>query len=141
VYDFQTDPEHCGSCNNVCDTGVECIAGVCVTAPCVGISCGSVKAMTFDSSGYRADNIGVADVCYENTAYPQAVLPKKPGIVSWEFIIGRKLEVNGVQVPVNNGDPGFWLTMPLRAGGYCIHATAGDHDYAGIKLPLPSNVP
>ncbi len=139
---LKTDPEHCGSCTNACDTGIDCMDGVCVTAPCVGITCSTVKTLTFASGdGYRADDIGVDDrLLRKHTAYPQAVAPKTPAIISWEFVSPRKLEVNGVQVLSNEAN-GSALGMPLRAGGYCIHVSAGDHDYAGLKLPVPSTLP
>ena len=35
--DLQTDPEHCGSCNNICEffkAGADCVDGVCEMGPC-----------------------------------------------------------------------------------------------------------
>ena len=143
--DLSIDPMNCGRCGHACGDGIVCENSVCVTSPCAGLTCASapLPMPMDDGERYKANNIGKEDVCYEVTGYAAAIAPKKPSIISWNFTTAppvRKLEVNGVSVMINIADPGYGLTMPERAGGYCIHATAGDFDYAGVKLPYPGQL-
>jgi hypothetical protein len=52
--------------------------------------------------------------------------------VSWEFIGGRTLRVNGITIPTNAsvavGEP--------RAGGYCVQVGSGQYSWAGFIFPL-----
>jgi hypothetical protein len=143
--DLNTDPANCGSCGHACDDGIVCENAVCVTTPCAGLMCvnAPIPMPTVSGQGYRVDNMGTADLCYEVLGYVDAVAPKKPSLIAWNCDAPRKLEVNGVTVP-QTSDPGYELTMPERAGGFCVHATAastGNNAFAGLKLPLPGELP
>jgi hypothetical protein len=132
--DLMTDPEHCGSCTKVCVPNADCIGGVCITSPCQGL-CAPAVELPLGNDGYRKDNIGTGATCHQVSAYNPA--PNLPSIIAWSFVEPRTLKVNGVAVTVMV-EPGAPLSMPRRAGGYCIQAGPGDHDYAGYKLPLPA---
>jgi len=137
---LMTDEMHCGNCTTVCTTGEECLGGVCVSSPCEGL-CDAWTTMPLQSDGYRVDSIQYADVCFERIGYAQEIVaPNVPAIICWEFKNGRTLEVNGVPYPCKSGD-GAELTVAERAGGYCLHASAGDAGFAGLKLPIPSRPP
>jgi hypothetical protein len=133
--DLTTDEEHCGSCSNVCLPDAQCIAGVCINTPCEGLCAPAVEMPLVPNDGYREDDIGSAATCHQVSAYNPA--PNLPSIIAWNFVDTRTLKVNGVAV-AHEVEPGAPLGMPRRAGGYCIQAGAGDYDWAGYKLPLPS---
>jgi hypothetical protein len=141
--DLSTDPANCGSCGHACADGIVCEGGLCITSPCVGMGCvNPPMACPMAMDGYRVTNMSGADNCWEALGYLEAAAPGKPSIVSWNFSATRKLEVNGVSMGTNNNDPGWELTMPVRGGGYCVHATPGkDTDYAGLKMPIPGEIP
>jgi len=136
---LSTDPQHCGTCSTVCGAGIDCEGGKCISSPCVGI-CDTWTTLPTASDGFRKDDIGNMDVCFENIGYDTAVIPpKRPSIICWNFAAGRTLQVNDVTLACVT-EPGTELTMPLRGGGYCIHASAGENAFAGLKLPIPGQV-
>lgn len=133
--DLETDPAHCGSCTHACLPKADCIGGMCINSPCQGLCTPAVEVPLTGGDGYRVDDIGSAATCHQVAAYDPA--PNLPSIIAWNFDTGRTLKVNGVAVVVMT-EPGAPLDMPTRAGGYCIQASAGNFDWAGYKLPLPS---
>ena len=134
--DLATDPEHCGSCEHACMAGSDCIDSVCIDSPCQGLCAPAVEVPLKNTTGdgYYEENIGTGPTCHQVSAYDPA--PKLPSIISWEFETARTLQVNGVLV-TKKAEPGAPLSMPRRAGGYCVQASAGMNSFAGYKLPLP----
>jgi hypothetical protein len=136
--DLMTDAAHCGSCDNACDEGVVCEAGVCITAPCVGL-CAAATTIPFKSGdGYREDSIPSTNTCFETTMY-SVTEPFLPSLICWNFT-DRMLLVNGVTTACTR-EPGAPLP-PLRAGGYCVRATlsrSGDTT-DGFKFPVPGQL-
>jgi hypothetical protein len=132
--DLMTDEAHCGDCETVCEAGIRCIGGLCVSSPCAGL-CDTWTTVPHTADGYRIESLSTAERCFENVGYAEEV--EVPRILCWEFASGRTLDINGVSVPCQ-GEPGAELTMPTRAGGYCIHVGAGDFEFAGFRLPVPS---
>ncbi len=140
--DPSTDPSNCGSCGHACGDGVVCEGGLCITSPCVGLTCANppMPMPSADGERYKVLAMGTGDLCYEVLHYAEDVAPQKPSVVTWNFGSPRSLQVNGVDVPLVT-DPGASLAMiPERGGGYCVHATAGNYSDAGIKLPLPGEL-
>jgi hypothetical protein len=143
---------HCGRCGNSCLPAGSCVNGECVpvgaagqagaggapeepaSSPCEGL-CESWRTIPLIGGvSYRIENLTTDDVCFENVGYAEAVAAGSPRIVCWEFSAERKLEVNGVEVACST--VGAELSMGTRAGGYCVHAHAGDYAFAGFELPL-----
>jgi hypothetical protein len=82
--------------------------------------------------GFRADNIGTAERCFEVQGYtPTGTIPR---IVCWNFDSGRTLQVNGQSIDCLNF-AGYLLSV-RRAGGYCVQVSAGGGQDAGFVFPL-----
>lgn len=128
----ESDPMHCGSCGIVCGATESCIDGLCVDSPCDGL-CATWVTVPLLGDGYRADNIGTAEQCYEVIGYERTMMA--PAFVCWNFAPERALEINGVTAACMT-EPGVALPAE-RLGGYCVKAGAGNHSYAGFKFPLP----
>jgi hypothetical protein len=129
--DLGSDPLHCGACGTTCGAEDYCIDGACVSSPCDGL-CETFTSVPLENDGYRMDLIGNGEACFEVVGYVRTM--SAPQIICWEFVPGRVLEVNGTVTACN---PGGVAPGAERAGGYCVKAGAGDHDYAGFKFPLP----
>jgi hypothetical protein len=129
---FDDDPENCGTCGNACGAAERCVEGDCVGSPCDGL-CATFINVPLGGDGFRVDNIGTAEQCYEVIGYTRN--GSEPTLVCWNFQVGRTLEVNGVAIACET-EPGPSVGEP-RAGGYCLKAGAGDFSYAGFKFPLP----
>jgi hypothetical protein len=131
--DLMTSEMHCGACMNACRVGEECHGGVCVSSPCDGL-CDTWSSLTpSPGDGYRRDNIGTGDSCFEVDSY--VPVSGAPTIVCWNFAEGRSLAINGILTPCVSG-AGHELTMMPRAGGFCAQVAAGDHSSAGFVFPL-----
>jgi hypothetical protein len=144
-------PTSCGRCGNTCFGEEVCFEGECQvpgaggaggeggasaleTSPCTGL-CDDWTRVLAISEGYKVEQFfTTAEVCYEVEGYfDEVVSPNEPTIVCWNFAVGRSLEVNGEPVTCSIGG----VAMPApRVGGYCVHASAGDYEYAGFLLPF-----
>jgi len=129
---LDSDPMHCGNCSTVCVGAEQCLDGVCADSPCDGL-CGTSVPVSLGSDGFRMDNIGTAEQCYEVVGYERD--GSEPTVICWEFAPGRSLEVNGQSIECLL-EPGAGVGDP-RAGGYCLKAGVGNFDFAGFKFPLP----
>ncbi|HEY3500221.1 MAG TPA: hypothetical protein VGK73_36270 [Polyangiaceae bacterium] len=128
--DLETDPEHCGECDNPCASNQLCERGECVVSPCAGI-CAPREILEKNSSNeFRKDPIGTAAHCYEVTGY----MPEQaPRIVCWNFASGRTLSVNDMSLPCTNG---AGVTFPASPdANYCIAIGMGNNADAGFTLP------
>jgi hypothetical protein len=130
--DVGSDPLHCGMCGTVCEDTEVCIEGDCVGSPCDGL-CETWLTVPVAGDGYRMDDIGTGEQCFEVIGYAPTVAA--PALICWNFVSPRLLEINGVQTECLV-EPGAPLPSE-RAGGYCVKVSAGDHWYAGFKFPLP----
>jgi hypothetical protein len=130
---LMTDEMHCGNCTTVCPMGEECLGGVCVSSPCEGLCPSWTVLSLVESDGFRKDNVGFEAACFEVTGYNPT--PNPPRAICWEFINGRTFKVNDQSISCPVADPGMTLTTEERAGGYCLQVGAGEHDYAGVRLP------
>jgi hypothetical protein len=95
--------------------------------------CDPFTTLSATAEGFRADDIGVAETCFEIVDY----VPDNndaPSLVCWNFDTGRSLELNGE--PIECKTSGVEFTIDERAGGYCLKAGAGPFSYAGILFPL-----
>jgi hypothetical protein len=126
------DPENCGTCGNVCADTAQCLNGECIGSPCDGL-CPTFVTVLEGGDGFRMDNIGTAEQCFEVIGYVRDGID--PTLVCWNFHEDRTLEVNGAAVACVV-EPGADVGAP-RAGGYCVKAGAGEFSYAGFKFPLP----
>jgi hypothetical protein len=122
---------HCGACGTVCGATEYCIEGACIASPCDGL-CPMFVTVPLAGDGFRMDNIGTVEQCFEVVGYER---PSDPAaLICWNFVPGRTLEVNGTTVACL---PEGVTLGAERAGGYCLKAGSGDHPYAGFKFPLP----
>jgi hypothetical protein len=130
--DLGSDPMHCGACGTVCGAADYCIDGACVSSPCDGL-CSDIVNVESGTDGYRMDNIGTAERCFEVVGFQRTM--NAAVLICWNFASGRTLEVNGNATPCMT-EPGTTLGGE-RAGGYCVKAGAGQFDYAGFKFRFP----
>lgn len=128
--DFATDHENCGSCGHACDADAECLAGYCASSPCDGVCATFATVHLAKGMGYKANNIGTAEVCTEIYGYAPASGNK--ALVCWNFDNGRTLAVNGTNNKCDGAGHAF--NVPLRMNGLCVRATAGNWDTAGFEL-------
>jgi hypothetical protein len=127
-----SDPMHCGACGTTCGAAEFCIEGSCVVSPCDGL-CATFVTVPLVGDGYRMDDIGTAEGCFEVVGYERT--SAAPALVCWNFLAPRALEINASPAACMT-EPGVGLPEQ-RAGGYCVIVGAGDHPYAGFKFPLP----
>jgi hypothetical protein len=130
--DFMTDEMHCGNCTTECPTGVECLGGVCVSSPCEGLCATWTGLPLAPGDGYRKENVGNGESCFEVTGYNPA--PAMPKVTCWELIDGRTFEINGQSISCPQVDPGASITAPQRGGGYCVHVGAGEEEFGGFRI-------
>ncbi len=91
--------------------------------PCASFCSGPVE-MTWEGS-YQSGPLGPGAVCRETT---QPVAGGNCG----NFATGRKLFLNGVEMPCDTGN---WTSLPpAENGGYCVETTAGDYSWAYLTL-------
>jgi hypothetical protein len=130
--DLGSDPSHCGMCGTMCEASEVCIDGSCTGSPCDGL-CATWLTVPVAGDGYRMDDIGTAEQCFEVTGYAPTMA--SPALICWNFVDPRTIEINGVPAACMT-EPGVPLPEE-RVGGYCVKVSAGDHWYAGFKFPLP----
>jgi hypothetical protein len=129
--DFMTDHEHCGSCETACESNEECLEGVCAASPCDGL-CATFTSVTITpGQNYKRNDIGTGDVCTEVIGYDPS--PEPPTFVCWNFDNPKYLQLNGVTIQCTGMGEEF--DVPLRLGGYCVHATPGEYPYRGFEFP------
>jgi hypothetical protein len=111
---LQTDRNHCGTCDKVCDAASSgCIAGVCAPTPtpCTG-KCSNPKHFTINDGTHTST---AASLCFESYDAEK------------EFGLGGcgdfvSILINGTQVSCSGG--WTWGTIPKPAsvnGGYCFY--------------------
>jgi hypothetical protein len=128
--DLDSDPDHCGGCNDACPTGEFCTARQCLASPCDGI-CNNPTNVSSSGDGFRVEPLGTAAGCYEVRRYNPT--QTEPRIVCWEFQAGRTLRVNGQSTQCLSG---AGAPLPgVRADGYCVQVGAGGAEFAGILFP------
>jgi hypothetical protein len=128
--DLGSDPEHCGACEKRCSNAQSCIHGTCKSSPCDGF-CANPEPLPLAGDGYRKENIGTGEHCYEVENYKPTQTNAR--IVCWNFDTNRALSVNGKAVPCT---PSHGFDLPaLDPGWYCVQVGAGGADSAGLVLP------
>lgn len=99
------------------ELGVNMTTSGSTTSPCDGL-CSNPTAVS--SANFSSGNLGTGERCFETTASPTQ-------LNCGNFASGRTFQVNGV-TQICNGAP---TTLPARRnGGYCYHASAGNHAWA-----------
>ncbi len=89
--------------------------------PCSGLCNGPVEFSVPDGTTFQSGSLGSAATCHETTA--ELLTGSCSGFAS-----GRKLTVNGREMPCNGGWP--YPLPPQRNHGYCIQTTAGSSSAA-----------
>jgi hypothetical protein len=126
---LDSDPDHCGNCDNACSGGQYCVARTCRSSPCDGL-CSNPQSISQADDGFRAENFGTGAQCYEVVGYIPTETSSR--IVCWNFG-DRTLQVNGENVQCL-ADAGYDLVQTTD-GVYCVSVSAGDPDNAGFILP------
>jgi len=129
--DLTTDPEHCGSCENACESNEECLDGYCAASPCDGLCTITSTVTLAPGQGYKRDNIGGGEVCAEVIGYDPV---NPPSIVCWNFTTPTTLELNETTIncQISTGQE---FDVPPRMGGYCVHVLPGTQTFRGFEFP------
>lgn len=128
--DLSSNLAHCGRCDNACSKGQLCIEGACRASPCDGL-CAAPQSMAEAADGFRASNLGSNERCFAVSGYEPTETEAR--IVCWNFDSERTLRVNGKVVACVSSQ-GISLRRQT-SGWYCIQASAGGWEYAGLLLP------
>jgi len=124
------DPDNCDGCRNHCASGV-CVDSVCEPSPCEGI-CSPTELVNLEpGQGYKRDNLGSGEVCVQIVGYDPS--PSPPRLVCWNLVPPRTLVLNEVTVACDGIEQE--LDIALRAGGYCVHVSPGETQFAGFEFP------
>jgi hypothetical protein len=132
--DLNSDSQNCGTCGNGCLGGQPCVDGTCKSSPCDGLCTNpTIVSAANDSTGYRFDTLGTAELCIAIEGYLPTATPSR--IVCWNLdTSARPLQVDGQTVPCETGT-GFPLPQN-SLGWYCVQVGAGtDNSGAGVLLP------
>jgi hypothetical protein len=111
-------------------TGVDTVTIVVNPAtPCSGL-CNNPTSITLPPN-YQGTNIGSGEICLQTYS-------KLSGGNCGNFVSPRATTVNGSTISCslpNGQNSGNWASIPgKRNGGYCIHVTAGQKDWAYLTL-------
>jgi hypothetical protein len=94
--------------------------------------CTNPEAVTLGTDGFRKENFGTGEHCYEVRGYDPT--ETKSRLVCWNFASDRTLKVNGMTAPCLQG-AAYALTAK-RADGFCVQIGMGNGADAGFLFPI-----
>jgi hypothetical protein len=121
--DLQTDPEHCGTCDNACVPGIACVAGTCQQIACNGPVTLSPEAIATDEST-------------TDRAISGAILADVNGdgrldLVSWNIF--QSGMAKGIYVALGKAGGGFGAPSIYQATTDVKEIVAGDANADGFQ--------